>query len=76
MTSDELKALECPTCQQPMSHGYIAGHWFRLRWLDRPTSKTIFSGEVMRKKISWVNSPSLEAVRCQGCKLGVFRFDY
>ncbi len=51
MISKELKEVSCPKCSQKISHGYLAGHWFRLRWVDRPNTKTIFSGEVLRKKV-------------------------
>jgi len=59
-----------------MSHGYIAGHWIRLRWTKTEKTKTIFAGKVLRKKIDWWNSPTLEAVRCEDCRIGVFRYDY
>lgn len=75
-TSEELKAMKCPRCGKPMSHGYLAGHWVRLRWTEREKTKTIFAGEVLRKKIDWWNAPTLEAVRCEDCKIGVFRYDY
>jgi hypothetical protein len=59
-----------------MSHGYIAGHWVRLRWTDTDHTKTIFAGMPLRRNRSWLNAPSVEAVRCEVCKLGVFRYDY
>ncbi|MHC4453210.1 MAG: PF20097 family protein [Planctomycetota bacterium] len=68
--------MTCPKCDKKMSHGYIAGHWIRLRWVDKPNTKTIFSGNVLRKNINWWTAPNLEAVRCEDCKIGVFRYDY
>ena len=59
-----------------MSHGYIAGHWVRLRWTDRDDTKTILAGTPLRRSRSWLNAPSLEAMRCEQCRLGVFRYDY
>ena len=76
MTSEELREIGCPNCDKKMSHGYLAGHWVRIRWVDRPDTKTVFAGETLRKKMDWWNSPNLEAVRCEDCKLGVFRYDY
>ncbi len=76
MTSEELCEMTCPKCDKKMSHGYIAGHWIRLRWVDKPNTKTIFAGNALRKKINWLTAPDLEAVRCEDCKIGVFRYDY
>ncbi len=76
MTSEELCEMTCPTCDKKMSHGYIEGHWIRLRWVDKSNTKTIFAGNVLRKKINWLTAPDLEAVRCEDCKIGVFRYDY
>ncbi len=76
MTSEELCEMTCPKCDKKMSHGYIAGHWIRLRWVDKPNTKTIFAGNVLRKKVNWCSAPNLEAVRCEDCKIGVFRYDY
>jgi hypothetical protein len=59
-----------------MEHGYIAGHWFRLRWVERPNTKTVFAGSPLRRGMDLWNSPSLEALRCRRCKVGLFRFDY
>lgn len=75
-TSDELKQMECPSCGKLMTHGFVAGHWTRLRWVSNDKSKTIFAGSPLRKKVDWLNAPTLEAVRCQQCKIGVFRYDY
>lgn len=73
---EDLKGMTCPICNRKMSHGYIAGHWVRLRWTDKEKTKTIFSGTPLRKKLDWWNAPNLEAVRCEVCKIGVFRYDY
>ena len=59
-----------------MSHGYISGHSVRLRWTEKEKTRTIFAGTKMRRKIDWWAAPTLEAVRCQDCKVGVFRYDY
>ena len=74
--SNELQKIRCPRCNKKMSHGYIAGHWFRLRWTKTEKTKTTFAGKALRKKIDLWNSPTLEAVRCEDCKIGIFRYDY
>jgi len=68
--------MKCPKCGKEMSHGYIAGHWIRLRWTEKEKTKTIFAGKPLRKKLHGWNAPILEAVRCEDCKIGVFRYDY
>jgi len=74
--SEELKQLKCPKCGKDMSHGYLTGQVARLRWTEKEKTQTIFAGKTLRKKIDWWHAPSLEAVRCQDCKIGVFRYDY
>lgn len=74
--SDALREMSCPACGETMSHGYIAGHWFRLRWTEHEKTKTVFSGSPLRRKVDLWNSPVLEAVRCEHCRVGVFRYDY
>jgi len=59
-----------------MSHGYITGQGTRLRWTEKEKTKTIFAGTKLRKTIDWWNAPNLEAVRCEECRIGVFRYDY
>ncbi len=65
----------CPKCGEPMEHGYIAGHWFRLRWTKEPNTATIFAGKPLRKKINWWSAPVVEGVRCEKCKVGMFIYD-
>ena len=52
--------------------------YFKQKENDDKTdkTKTIFAGEVLRKNIDWWSAPNLEAVRCQNCKIGIFRYDY
>ena len=76
VNSQDLKELSCPKCNKKMSHGYIAGHWVKLRWTKTEKTKTIFAGQKLRKTLDFLNSPTLEAVRCEDCKIGVFRYDY
>ena len=76
MESALLKAIDCPGCGKLMSHGYIAGHWIRLRWTDKEKTLTIFAGKPLRKRITWLTAPTVEAMRCETCKIGVFRYDY
>jgi len=59
-----------------MTHGYIAGHWSRLRWTPREKTYTIFAGEKLRRQIDWTTAPTVEAVRCERCRIGVFRYGY
>ena len=75
-SSEELEEMKCPKCGKEMSHGYIAGHWFRLRWTEKEKTKTIFASKPIRKKRDLWNTPTLEAVRCETCKIGVFRWGY
>jgi len=74
--SEELQQFRCPRCGGPMSHGYIAGHWIRLRWTTREKTRTILAGSPLRSRRDWINAPTLEAVRCEQCRLGVFRYGY
>lgn len=74
--SHELKQYKCPKCGEAMTHGYIAGNSTRLRWTDKEKTKTIFAGQPLRNKIDWWNAPTVEAVRCERCKIGIFRYDY
>lgn len=76
VSSEMLGRIKCPICGNPMSHGYISGHWIRLRWTEKEKTCTIFAGTKMRKKIDFWAAPTLEAVRCKDCKIGVFRYDY
>lgn len=71
-----LKQMRCPKCGNPMSYGYITGQGMGLRWTIKEKTKTIFAGKKLRKKIDWWNAPTVEAVRCEACKIGVFRYDY
>ena len=77
VTTDELKQISCPQCGQSMSYGFIAGHGPKLRWVESNRTKTIFAGTELRKTSDgfW-NAPTVEAVRCQQCKIGVFKYDY
>ena len=73
----ELKQMACPSCGEPMNYGFIAGHWFNLRWVESNRTMTVFAGTSLRKKLNSIwYSPTVEAVRCQRCKIGVFRYDY
>lgn len=69
-----LTDLCCPRCGRPMEHGYLAGHWFPIRWTTNPKSITIFEGKPLQRMNFWC-APSLEAARCPVCKLGVFTFE-
>jgi hypothetical protein len=70
-----IEELKCPRCGGMLTHGYIAGHWFRLRWVDKPHTKTIFAGKPLRKKLDWWSAPMVEAARCDRCKVGIFVYD-
>ena len=75
MSSQLDNNTPCPTCGGQMDAGYIAGHWIRLRWCEEEKTKTIFAGEPLRKKRDIWNAPTLEALRCTRCKVGVFSYD-
>ncbi len=47
-----LEEQRCPKCGAPMERGYVFGHWFNLRWSNKPKNITIFAGTPLRKKIS------------------------
>ncbi len=70
-----LVQQKCPKCGELMEQGYIAGHWFRLRWTIKAKTKTIFSGKPLMKKLDWWNAPTLRAVRCDKCKIGMFIYN-
>ena len=74
-TDSWLEHQRCPKCGGVLEHGYIAGHWFRLRWTKKPKTKTIFAGTPLRKKLDWWNSPVVEGARCNKCKVGIFIYD-
>lgn len=76
VASHELRQYKCPKCGGPMSHGYITGQATRLRWTEKEKTKTIFVGKVLRKRIDWWNAPTVEAVRYENCKIGIFRYGY
>ncbi len=59
-----------------MNYGFIAGHWFKLRWVETNRTKTIFAGTKLRSKFdSILYAPTVEAVRCLQCRIGVFKYD-
>ncbi len=76
MKSNEFNKIKCPVCGNEMLPGYITGKGSGLRWCIKEKTKTIFSGTKLRKKIDWWNAPNLEAVRCENCEIGVFRYNY
>ncbi|MCK4917988.1 MAG: hypothetical protein KAJ14_12210 [Candidatus Omnitrophica bacterium] len=47
-----------------------------LWWSQKEKTKTLFKAKWLRKKIDWWNAPTLEAIRCEECKIGLFRYDY
>ena len=71
----KVEDQKCPYCGGSLEHGYIAGHWFRLRWVKKDKTKTVFAGKPLSKKIDLWNSPVLEAARCDDCKIGIFLYD-
>ena len=77
VTTEELRKIPCPNCGGTMDHGFIAGHWFKLRWVETDRTRTVFAGTSLRKRYdSMWSTPTVEAVRCEQCKVGVFRYDY
>ena len=75
LNHDQLAEMPCPVCGGPMSRGYIAGHWTRLRWTLQEKTKTIFAGSPLRKKRDWLNAPTVQACRCSSCRVGMFIYD-
>lgn len=76
VSSADLGVMRCPRCGREMEHGYLAGHWARLRWTAAEKTYTILAGTTLRRQISWWSAPTLEAMRCEDCKIGLFRYDY
>ncbi len=74
--SEGLRKIKCPNCGQAMSHGYIAGKAAHLRWTEKEKTYTILAGSKLRRKLSWLGAPNVEATRCEECKIGLFRYDY
>jgi len=76
VSSDGLGELKCPRCGCVMCHGYVVGRLGRLRWAEREKTYTVFAGQPLRRTFSWWSAPTVEAMRCEVCKMGVFRYDY
>ena len=75
MTYQELADLRCPRCESAMESGFITGHWMRLRWCRKAKTKTIFAGTPLKRKRDFWNAPTLTAMRCPACRIGVFSYD-
>jgi len=75
MSHEQLQEFKCPKCGGPMQPGYVAGQWTRLRWCEKANTKTIFAGKPLKKERDLWNAPTLQAVRCTDCKLGIFVYD-
>jgi len=75
LISEELKKIKCPNCGKEMRHGYIAGKGM-LWWTEKEKPKTSFSIKKLKKTFSWWSTPTIESMKCDECKIGVFRFDY
>ncbi|MCD4700248.1 MAG: PF20097 family protein [Candidatus Aegiribacteria sp.] len=75
MNIDEFIDIKCPKCGRDMSHGYITGKGM-LWWSQKEKTKTRFRAKWLRREVDWWNAPTLEAVRCEECKIGIFRYDY
>jgi len=58
-----------------MQFGYVAAKQFRLRWVDRANTKTIFAGEKLWIPVSVLSAPSYEAYRCADCGLVLMSYD-
>jgi len=72
---DKAPDFKCPKCGQVMESGFVASKAVRLRWVDRPDTKTIFAGEQLTIPYSWWRAPSYEAVRCAECGLVLLSYD-
>jgi hypothetical protein len=76
MDSIDLKAMKCPVCSGEMVHGYVTGKGPSLIWTEKEKTQTIFAGTNLRSKLSWWHAPTVEAMRCETCKIGIFRYGY
>jgi len=75
LISEELKKIKCPNCGKEMQHGYIAGKGM-LWWTEKERPKTLFSMKKLKKTSNLWSAPTIESMKCDECKIGVFRFDY
>jgi hypothetical protein len=75
MPHERIFNQACPKCGGAMERGYITGQATRLRWCEKPNTKTIFAGKPLRKKRTFWSAPTIEAVRCKRCKIGMFTYD-
>ncbi len=75
MHHTHIQNYRCPKCGGKLEPGYIAGQWSRLRWCLKEKTKTVFSGKPLKKVPDIWNAPTVEAARCDKCKLGVFSYD-
>lgn len=75
MSHEEIGDLLCPRCGCEMENGYISGQYSRLRWCRKAKTKTIFSGKPLKKKRDLWNAPTLTAMKCCSCKIGIFSYD-
>ena len=73
--ADKVPEPACPQCAKPMVFGYVAAKGARLRWVDRPNTKTFFAGEMLSIPFSFWSAPSYEAYRCADCGLVLLSYD-
>jgi hypothetical protein len=71
----KLPVMACPKCEKRMQTGYVAGHQFRLRWVDRQNTKSVFAGEKLKIPFSFWSAPTYEAYRCADCGLVLLNYD-
>ena len=54
----KVPEMACPKCEKKMQSGYVAGHQLKLRWVDRPNTKTVFAGEKLKVPFLFFSAPS------------------
>ncbi len=72
---DKIPNPTCPKCSKTMEPGFVASKAIRLRWVNRPNTKTIFSGKMLRIPFSWWSAPSYSAARCNDCGIVLISYD-
>jgi hypothetical protein len=82
LESSGLPIQSCPLCRGPVETGVVYGRFSAPRWSASPSVYTVFHGVPLVSSAfrRWLwpglppRPPSLVAVRCTVCQVGVFRY--
>jgi hypothetical protein len=53
-----IEEQKCPHCSGTLEHGFIAGHWFRLRWVKKAKKKNSICRKTSKKKDRFMECPT------------------